>query len=851
MAQIPCCCGSGEGMKRLGKYILCLLAAFALLIPIGMSSSYVDAATKKPTFNKTKLTFNGLEKTYELEVKNPPKNSKLTWTSTNKKVATVNSLGTVTPVNKGNTKITCTITYPDKSKVDLICNVTVKIPATDVKISNAQLVDNAHHMLVGEKFDFNRKLTPKNSTYKSYWVIKGTDYATVDSQGVVTALKKGYCTLEVRSGESKKKAMASDNTITDNIIIIIEEPVAKVVKSERVDSKTVAFEFSDAMNKDSFITTTGELNTKNVYVDRKTTPPKNDLAADPGKLTASLSADGKRLTITAANEWEGLYGFHMESSIVTVSGLQFKGYNDELDLGDKLIPAITHYKVDDTGMVGLVIFNKPVDITELQVNVDTSIQKLEQYTIDVLSNKSNYALSEDKMTLRVNMASISSADYNKAFIVYLSGIKDLKGITTEPYRNEIKLYTDTSSKPNAVLKKVVRTSYNTVSAYFDRAITYPGTMILNNTYLYGTVNTKDNTIVDWQLDYNLQQYLGVCNGSIYGWMSYNSTTSGENTNISVNMGVGAQPPQIIDTQLVTTQNNGQIVNSIILTYDKDITLLNENSAFNASYSDAKSNIYATYIPYAGKAEGNKVTLILSQQNNLLPGSYIVKIPPHFVVDAYQVYNKEETIVITPTSAAVNRLSAPKEIVQQTSNPSEFVVYFNQKLDTSTAQDVNNYFFDGAHPTTAYLQTNLDSGSAVVVTLASGTLKFNGKSQIRIQNIKGYGDTYSTMDTYTVIKDVKENQPPRLESAVLVGSTIELTFDEILAGKPVFNVYSYNSLIATNASIPATTEGKKIIINLAQGVSSSNLYVKAGTGCEIKDINGNKYVVPGALSVRVN
>lgn len=839
-------------MKRLGKYILCLLAALTLLVPVVMSSTYVEAATKKPTFSKTKITFNGLEKTYTLKVKNPPKNVKLTWSSTNKKVATVNSLGIVTPVNKGNTNIICKITYADKTSLDLLCKVTVKIPATDVKISNAKEVDNAHHMLVGETYDFNRKLTPKNSTFKSYWKItNGNDLATVDGSGVVTALKKGTCILEVRSGESKTKAMASDNTVTDSIILSIEEPVATVVKSEKVDSHTVAFEFSDAMHATSFITATGELNTKNVRVERKTTSSKNEMAADPGKLTANLSSDGKRLTITAKNEWEGLYGFFIDSSIVTVSGLQFKGYNDELDLEDKLKPAVIGYRVDDTGMIGLVTLNKPVDITELHVDVDASIQKIEDYTLSVLTNKANYTLSEDKKTIRVNMASISPNDYNKSFLIYLSGIKDLKGNTTVDYRNEIKLYTDTSTKPNALLKKVVRTSYNTVSAYFDRAITYPGVMYLNNLPCTGTINAKDNTIVDYLLHYDLQQYLGVCNGYVYGWLSYNATTPGENTNISVNMGVGANPPEIIDTQLVTTQNNGQIINSIILTYDKEITLLNENSGFNASYCDAQSNIYPTYIPYAGKSEGNKVTIILDQQTNLLNGVYTIKIPANFVVDAYQVYSKERTIAITPTSVSVNKLSAPKDIVQSKMKPSEFVIYFNQKLDVSTAQDTNNYFFDGVHPASVYVQTNLEGGSSVVVTLNAGTLKFNGKSQIRIQNIKGYGGAYSSMDTYTTIMEVKENQPPRLDSAVLVGSTIELTFDELLIGTPVFNVYSYNTQLATNSSMSATIDGKKIIINLAQGVTSTNLYVKAGNGCEIKDINGNTYVVPGSIRVNVN
>lgn len=830
-------------MKRLGKYILCILVVLVLVMPVAVSRNYTQAATKKPAFNKTKVTFNGLEDTFTLQVKNRPANTKLTWSSSNKKVATINSLGQITPMNKGTTNIICKITYSDKTTMDLMCSVTVKIPATAVKISNVKPVDNVHHIMIDETYDFNRTLTPKNSSFKSYWVIEDTDIATVDSQGVVTGIKKGWTTLYVRSGATKKEAMDPTNPIIDSQIIAVDEIVATVKETKKVDDKTISIEFSEAMNKDSFVTLAGGLVTNNVYIDRKT---YNDvLAADLGAITASLSSDGLILTLKSKNDWDGVYGIRIENDIMSKSGHSFTGYNTEIDCRDLTQPGIAGYRVDDTGMIGLIQFNKPVDISELGVNVSTSTQVLDSYTISILSNKQNYTLTADKMTLQVNMSGIASSDYNKSFTINLSGIKDLKGNWTNPYNNEVHLYTDTSLKPNAVIKDVKRTSAYTVTVYYDKAIYYPGTMVLNSTICMGQVNLSDKTCVDYRLDTTLAQHMGVVTGYVYGWMSYNSQSTGTSTNISVNMGVGATKPKIINTELVSTQNNGSIVHSIILTYDKKVELLLSSGGFNVTYSDAQSNVRPSYLDYTASVNDNVVTLMLTS-SYLMSGTYTIRIPSGFVIDEYRNFSDDYTFQISTNEIASTKLPAPKEIVQNTNNPSEVFVYFNQKLDMTTASNTNNYSIDGIHPYSAYIQTNLDTGATVQLTFSPGAIK--GKAPVKVENIKGYSGSYGVMNPYSILIELKENQPPKLLSAVYTGDKIELTFDELILGSASFGVYNYGTPVSISTQ---HIQSNKVLISLQGFNKSDSLYLVPQSGCEIKDLNNNRYQVPSQILVRMN
>lgn len=832
-------------MKGIWKRLFCIMLVVALAVPMVFSDSVVSAA-KKPTLNKTSRTITGVGSVYTLQVKNQPENTTLTWSSSNSKVADVNGLGQVTAKTKGKTTITCLITYTDKSIMKLTCKITVKIPATAVEISNANLVNNAHKILVGEKFDFNRKLTPTGSSDKTYWVIGDEDIATVDSSGVVTALKAGATTLQARTGANKTAAMDALNPLTDSIILIVEEQTATVTKVEKTDDYTVTLQFSHAMSKASLITAAGSLNTSNVEIEGKKV--NNITAAELGAISPTLSSDGKTLTIKASNKWDGVYSIRVENDVTTTSGTKFLGYDDEFDFTDNITPAMVNYSIDDTGFVGLITFNKEIDITSLAVSLGSEATSWNAVTQTALQTMSNYKLKADKKTIQVDLSGISSMDYNKLLTFSISGVKDLKGNITQPYYNTVYIYTDTSTKPNATLQYVERTSRTTVTAHFSKSIQYPGVMTINNMAVYGNVDSSDKTCVNYTISETLASTTGYLNGTIQGWLSYNAASSAQSTNFVVDMSVGAIPPTLTGYELVSTMNNNTTTNAIVLTYNKPVTLTNTSGMLTSVYSDSYSNVNQYYLKYAATVKNNVVTLVIDPTSVIGTGVYRVDLPMNFVHDSYFNYSSAISINLSSTISSGSQLPAPLSIVQPDADPSLVIVTFGNKVDLSSAQNVNNYAIDTVHPYSAIVTFNDNSGAVVHLTFAPGAIRFSSDYPITVENVSGVSGTYKPMAKYTEIKKLKENVAPTLTSAKITGTTIALTFSETIQGTAAFNVYNYSTLIPASSITSTFIQGNMVYINLPTGLLGTDIRIEAAAGCSIKDTAGNTATLTGQVQV---
>ena len=110
-------------MRRSRRTVLFLLLIMSMLC-ISMTASAASKA-KKVTLNKKKVTLT-VGKTVKLKAKVKPAsaNQKVTWKSSNKKVAAVSSKGIVTAKKAGNAIITCTV--KKNKKIKATCKVTVK-----------------------------------------------------------------------------------------------------------------------------------------------------------------------------------------------------------------------------------------------------------------------------------------------------------------------------------------------------------------------------------------------------------------------------------------------------------------------------------------------------------------------------------------------------------------------------------------------------------------------------------------------------------------------------------------------------------------------------------------------------
>lgn len=119
---------------------------------------------------------------------------KVTYSSSNKKVATVSSKGVIKAKKAGTAKIT--VKSGSKKVV-----ATVKV--TGVKTTKLSGVPATKKIAKGKSFKIKAAATPKNTDEKITFKSSNKKVATVTSKGVVKGLKKGTATITVQSGSKK------------------------------------------------------------------------------------------------------------------------------------------------------------------------------------------------------------------------------------------------------------------------------------------------------------------------------------------------------------------------------------------------------------------------------------------------------------------------------------------------------------------------------------------------------------------------------------------------------------------------------------------------------------------------
>ena len=148
------------------------------------------------TLNKKKATlYAGLSLTLKATVKPSKAKTTLTWTSSNKKVATVSKKGVVKALKKGTTTITVTTANGKKAT----CKITV--PAAPTKVT---LNKKSATLKVGKKLTLKAMLTPTKAKTALTWTSSNKKVATVSKKGVVKAIKPGKAKITVKTANGKK-----------------------------------------------------------------------------------------------------------------------------------------------------------------------------------------------------------------------------------------------------------------------------------------------------------------------------------------------------------------------------------------------------------------------------------------------------------------------------------------------------------------------------------------------------------------------------------------------------------------------------------------------------------------------
>ena len=130
-------------------------------------------------------------------------NKKVTWSSSNSNVATVDSKGTVTGIGVGSAKIT--VSTEDGGKT-----ATCTVMVDSISVTGVSLNKTSMSLVIGGAEQLTATVTPSNATNKKVtWSSSNSNVATVDSNGNVMAIKVGSAVITVKTEDGGKTATCS------------------------------------------------------------------------------------------------------------------------------------------------------------------------------------------------------------------------------------------------------------------------------------------------------------------------------------------------------------------------------------------------------------------------------------------------------------------------------------------------------------------------------------------------------------------------------------------------------------------------------------------------------------------
>lgn len=295
-------------MKKVLKYV------YTLIICITIGINIVNAQTTGVTLKKNEIILGvGYSETLKYNIGDGLNSSNIVWTSSNSKVATVDSNGKVTAVSNSNGQdvyITASINGYSST-----CKITVSddyVATRGISLNKSTL-----NILINSTDTLIATLNPTNATNKEIiWTSSDNSIATVDSNGKITAKKLGTTIITATSN-------GYSSTCTIKVVDVVALKGITISKTnltikEKASSKlTINYSPSNATNKKI---TWKSSNTNVVKVDAN----GNVSGINPGSATITVVSND---------------GGHVATCKITVEALSKKVSSVSLDKTELILIA--------------------------------------------------------------------------------------------------------------------------------------------------------------------------------------------------------------------------------------------------------------------------------------------------------------------------------------------------------------------------------------------------------------------------------------------------------------------------------------------------------------------------------
>lgn len=678
----------------------------------------------------------------------------------------------------------------------------------------------------------------------------------------------------------------------------------KVESVSAINGNQLEVKFSTAVKESSVIaSTTGSGETAGTLVNGVFTI--NELTTDgvaantvdvADNLKATLSADGKTLTISADTYFDGRYEFLIKADAVESTG------------GKKLPSYATIVTAKDTVKPTLVNVTYPSNATA-RVNFSEPLStegSVSAVYADGTSASVSTSFTAGNKYIDLNLSALTA---NKEATVTFVGVKDKAGNLTSPNPVTVTVKKDTSDATAPTVQSVTPVSSTAfdikLSEAVRKAVSGDITSGSVGKIKVGTTDVTANATVD-SSDATIIHVTGL-SSALTGLQTIEVEAQAlvdmsGNLNAAVtkvvNFSADTTAPTVTSTSVETISN----VKYLVVNFNEDVTpQASKSLVFNyVKDNGEKASVTVTtatsggsqgeatlYNPVNGKSKSIKINI-----NSLITEDYTVDLVKGLVKDAFGNDSDLKAGVAVTVGAAANQQEILKDkdgsagndddnaVVKVSGNNNKLRVNFKKELDVTSAQTAANYSVEGAAVEKAEIYKNNSSdGYIVELTLAKDSVKLNGDYEVTVRNVKAKDGV--AMETYTTTETLVENVVPKVTGVQVTSITqddpattttneaetkVTLTFSEAVSvgtgNTADFDLYIKGTKVASGVTV-STSAGaaNKVVVTLtgkalttqdfADGVQLKGQTDSAGVPTiDIVDANGNLIDLTNPINVNL-
>ncbi|MGX9806496.1 Ig-like domain-containing protein [Exiguobacterium acetylicum] len=627
---------------------------------------------------------------------------------------------------------------------------------------------------------------------------------------------------------------------------VIEAPMVKEVKA--INAKEVTVTFNKAVDATTVLNGSNEV--QHISFTGVGT------AQNTGTLTGKLSADGKTLTISALNTFNGSYAVATTEDIKTVSGAKVDKFEKVVSLVDEVRPTVSSPEYLANGKATFT-FSEPINVT--QGDLANAIKLTDA---SGASFTPVVTLAADKKSFVLDLTG-GSFTLGKSYSVAISSLVD---------------YAGNLMNPNPAMFTVVKKSVDEVAPTVESISSkQAGYVVVNFSEKVAVgagnvVATVGGVTADLDTNASLDEsgrvltvrdssFNGIKDIAVSAFYDVAGNLGTAKTSL-VNFPVDTVKPTVASKEVKIIDNQLYLV----VTFSEDVTVQNAAPTITGSYitdSGVEKPVNLATTASAVTGSKNQVKILINTQEK---GKYNVSLPADLVRDVVANPNEVATVNYTVGTSASETVKPTVVSGTQSSDNNEITVVFSEEVGAS-ALDVNNYLIEGSVVAEKAVFTT-DAKTTVKLTLKEGAIKKSGTYNFTVKNVADVAG--NVMESVTSQKAFEENDKPALTSAVLTSNnvgtpgsaTITLTFDEailpasIVEGTPVadFGIYlddaALTGAVVTEAMGTATNQVTLTLNRSLTAVEAAKtITLKPTADFSVSDLEGNLH--PTFTSVTVS